>query len=54
MGLHYLIFTRTNLENGKRLMWGRTMNIVVIGNKNLVTSVGIFSNNDATKSIFKG
>ena len=50
MGLHYLTFTRRNLENKKKLAPVRIMNSASLISKNIVNSVGIFNKSDAMNS----
>ena len=45
MGLHYLTFMGTNLENKKTLMHVQTMNSVSMNNKNIVNILGMFNDN---------
>ena len=53
MGLHYLTFMLRNLENRKKLTFVRLMNNVSLNSKNIVNSVGIFSDSVAMNIIFK-
>ena len=53
MGLHYLTFTRRNLENKKKLAPVQIMNNASLISKNIVNSVSIFNKSDAMNSYLR-
>ena len=53
MGFHYLTFMGRNLENREKLRHVHTMNRADLCSKNIVNSVGVFSDSVSIDSMYR-